>query len=58
MMHVCFICNFPRLEFDKNGEGFEKHIEKDHNLWNYVYFILFLTSKNTSDHNGIESMIY
>lgn len=36
----------------------EAHIEKDHKLWNYVYYILYLESKNSSDHNGIESLIY
>lgn len=44
--------------FDKYAEGMEKHIEKDHNLWNYVYYVLHLYIKDFSDHNGIESWIF
>ena len=34
MHNVCYICNYPRMIFDKNCEGgFVRHIEKDHNLW-------------------------
>lgn len=34
MHNVCYICNYPRMIFDKNAEGgFIRHIEKDHNLW-------------------------
>jgi hypothetical protein len=58
MLNVCFICNHPRLMFDKYAEGMEKHIEKDHNLWNYVYYVLHIYSKDYSDHNGIESWIF
>jgi len=58
VVNVCFICNFPRLDFDKYSEGgFTRHIEKDHNLWNYVYYMVHLDSKDTSDHTGIESHI-
>lgn len=58
MVNVCFICNHPRLVFDKYCEGgFERHIAKDHNLWMYVYYMVHLYSKDTSDHTGIESMI-
>ena len=56
MHNVCYICNYPRMIFDKNAEGgFTKHIEKDHNLWQYVYFIVHLKSLNSSDYNGIET---
>jgi len=27
-------------------------------LWNYVYFIIHLKSKDESDFNGVESYIY
>ena len=58
MVNVCFICNNPRLVFDKYCEGgFERHIEKDHNLWSYVFYMVHLDSKDTSDHTGVESNI-
>ena len=58
MHNNCYICNFERMIFDKNSEGgFERHIEKDHNLWEYVYYIVNLSSKDSSDYNGIESYV-
>jgi hypothetical protein len=58
MHNKCFICNFDRLEFDKNAEGgFERHIAKDHNLWQYVYYIVYLDAKDQSDFTGIESYV-
>lgn len=55
-INVCFICNFDRMQFDKSG-GLRKHITDDHNLWNYVYYMVHLESKDRSDHTGVESYI-
>jgi len=58
MVNICFICGHPRLLFDKYCEGgMERHIAKDHNLWMYVFFLLHLQTKNSSDRNGIESYV-
>lgn len=54
----CFICDFERFTFDKESEGgFVRHISKDHNLWYYVYYIVHLQSKETTDYTGIESYV-
>ena len=47
------------LTFERGGQqgGFLRHIMKDHNLWQYVYYIVHLNSKNSSDYDGIESYI-
>ena len=37
--------------------GFGFHIEQDHEVWNYVFFIIHLCSKDKSDMNGVESNI-
>jgi hypothetical protein len=58
MHNKCYICNFERLIFDKNAEGgFIRHIEHDHNLWEYVYYIVHLDAKDSSDYTGIESYV-
>jgi hypothetical protein len=57
MKNKCFICNFDRFTFDKEANGFEDHITKDHCLWFYVYYIVHLQSKDTTDHSGIESYV-
>lgn len=56
--NVCFMCNLDRYTIDRDtNEGFDFHTEKDHNLWNYVYFIIHLQQKEPSDFNGTESYI-
>ena len=54
----CYICNFEREVFDNNTEGgFVRHIKHDHNLWNYIYYIVHLNAKDSSDYNSIESYV-
>jgi len=59
MFNYCYICNYERIVFDKADPegGFLRHIEKDHNLWWYVFYIVHLESKETSDLSGIESYV-
>jgi len=58
MVNVCFVCNFERLLFEKYSEGgMARHIAADHNLWMYVYYMVHLYTKDTSEHTGIESFV-
>ena len=46
------------MPFDKHCEGgMERHIKSDHNMWAYVYYIVHLKSKPSSDLTGTESYI-
>eukprot|EP00743_Colponemidia_sp_Colp-15_P008508 GILK01009255.1.p1 GENE.GILK01009255.1~~GILK01009255.1.p1 ORF type:complete len:1334 (-),score=217.51 GILK01009255.1:107-3976(-) len=45
-LNRCFICHHPRELFERHNISFEKHIKRDHMMWNYVYFIVYLKSKN------------
>jgi hypothetical protein len=55
-MHTkCFICNIDRYTFDRNSYGFEKHIAEDHNVWQYLYFLVHLQEKDSTEYNGTES---
>ena len=33
------------------------HVNEDHEVWNYVYFLIHLQIKDKSDMNGVESYI-
>jgi hypothetical protein len=46
----CFICNKTRddLEKEYGANGFDNHINQQHNLWDYLFFIAYLNSKNTT----------
>ena len=58
MLNRCYICNLEKMVFDKNAEGgFTKHIDDDHNLWYYVYYLVHLDLKDSSDYSGVESYV-
>lgn len=51
----CFICSIERYVFDKNSYGYSAHIKQDHNVWQYLYFLVHLKCKDPTEFNGIES---
>lgn len=58
MKNVCYICGLNRQALDRDtDEGFEMHVNEDHEVWNYVYFLIHLQIKDKSDMNGVESYI-
>jgi inositol 1,4,5-triphosphate receptor type 1 len=54
----CFICSLPNHEFERRAKGFEDHVKKEHNMWTYIYFSIYLDTIDTSDHNAIEKFVY
>lgn len=38
--------------------NFDHHIENEHNVWHYLYFIYYLLSKSTTEFTGPESYVY
>jgi len=58
-INFCYICNNGKVDFEKQQlGGFGKHIEDDHNLWFYVFYIVHLKTKSFSDYTGVESYVY
>lgn len=57
MKNICFVCGLDRYVFDKNADGFDNHIERDHQVWNYLFYIYFLSKKSSTDYNGIETEV-
>ena len=51
---------FKKTELDKyyNQNGFNEHINLDHNLWNYMFVIFNIMKKNYHDLITIDLMIY
>lgn len=58
MKNRCFICHLERYVFDKNAKSFDIHIERDHNLWNYLYYIYHIKTTDKTEFNGIESYVF
>ena len=47
-----------RSEFVNRDVTYEEHIERDHNLWFYLYFIVYLKSKRSTEFTGSECYVY
>ncbi|XP_069046498.1 inositol 1,4,5-trisphosphate-gated calcium channel ITPR3 isoform X1 [Lepisosteus oculatus] len=54
---TCFICGLERDKFDNKTVSFEEHIKIEHNIWNYLYFIVLVREKNKTDYTGPESYV-
>jgi len=54
---LCFICGIEKQTFDRASDepnGFLTHIKIDHNMWNYLYFIMLLWEQDKDDDDGLE----
>ena len=54
---ICFICGLDKASSGKTGQRFEEHINKEHNLWTYIDFILGLKFLDVQDTNAINSYV-
>ena len=54
----CYICQITRDECLMKNIDFETHIEKVHNMWNYVYFLNYLYLNNPLNFNWIENSVW
>lgn len=47
-----------RYHFEKAGIDFEKHRKFEHNIWDYVSFLIIMDEKTEKDCNGIEGELF
>jgi hypothetical protein len=52
--NVCFVCQLTREKASSKLCNFDEHIKKDHLVWNYVNFIIYLFINNYNDFNQYE----
>uniref|UniRef100_A0AC34QF85 Inositol 1,4,5-trisphosphate receptor n=1 Tax=Panagrolaimus sp. JU765 TaxID=591449 RepID=A0AC34QF85_9BILA len=57
LKNTCFICGLERGRFDNQRVTFEEHNETEHNLWHYLYFIVWLQIKDETEFTGPESYV-
>ncbi|GAA48211.1 inositol 1 4 5-triphosphate receptor type 1 [Clonorchis sinensis] len=53
----CCVCGLQRPVFEQNGLSFDAHVKSEHNIWNYVYFVVLLRTKNPAEYTGPESYV-
>ena len=60
--NVCTICSLKKdkiIKVYKNyGKSYETHLKIDHNIFNYIFYIIYLYKKEKTELNGMESYIY
>uniref|UniRef100_A0A8C3GAC5 Ryanodine receptor 2 n=1 Tax=Cyclopterus lumpus TaxID=8103 RepID=A0A8C3GAC5_CYCLU len=54
----CFICGIGNDYFDTVPHGFETHTLQEHNLANYLFFVMYLINKDETEHTGQESFVW
>uniref|UniRef100_A0A665VDB3 Ryanodine receptor 2b (cardiac) n=1 Tax=Echeneis naucrates TaxID=173247 RepID=A0A665VDB3_ECHNA len=54
----CFICGIGSEYFDTVPHGFETHTLEEHNLANYLFFLMYLINKDETEHTGQESYVW
>jgi hypothetical protein len=62
MTSLCFVCGIEKNDFDDaaNGDstkGFQPHIKEEHNMWNYLFFLLYLKHKDKTEYTGAETFV-
>ncbi|KAM7433039.1 Inositol 1 [Porites harrisoni] len=57
LKNTCFICGLDRSAFDNKAVSFDEHINSEHNMWHYLYFIVLLKVKDTTEFTGPESYV-
>ncbi|XP_077975839.1 ryanodine receptor 2-like isoform X3 [Styela clava] len=54
----CFICTIGNDYFDQVPHGFETHTMQEHNLANYMFFLMHLINKDETEYTGQETYVW
>lgn len=54
----CFICGIGKDYLDKIPHGFDIHVQKEHNLANYLFFLMYLINKDETEYTGQETHVW
>lgn len=56
--NTCFICNIDREDFETANVPFGDHIKNDHNMWKYLWYMIYLEKKNRTEFDGVEQYCF
>lgn len=59
LKEVCNICDAPRKHIEEQGLNFSNHIEREHNIWSYIYFFIYVRRQKDEqlvDHSLIQKV--
>lgn len=58
MESKCFICSMEKVYLDAVPHGFEQHVQQEHNLANYMFFLMHLINKPDTEYTGQETYVW
>jgi len=58
VLNTCFICNITREVFETENLSFYSHIKEDHNMWQYLWYFIYLDEKDPTEFTGVEQVCY
>jgi hypothetical protein len=56
--NVCYICQLTRDDCLKKNMDFDSHVNKEHFVWNYLYFLTYLHINDPNNFNSIENKVW
>ena len=56
-LFYCIGLGLERGKFENKEVTFEEHIAKEHSLWHYLYFIVHIKTKESTEFTGPESYV-
>ena len=56
--NICFICQLSSDACMTRNIDFDKHVNEEHNIWNYVYFLAYLYLGNPNNFNRVENSVW
>jgi len=57
MQSICFICGLDGDTFQRQALGFKNHTKFDHNVWNYLYYLIYLDEKEEDEYTYVEEYV-
>lgn len=54
---MCLCAGLERDKFDNKTVTFEEHIKVEHNMWHYLFFIVLVKVKDSTEYTGPESYV-
>lgn len=55
--NICFICGVERDTLEKKSINFNQHCKEEHNVWDYVDYMITIRLKNIQDLNATNSYV-
>jgi len=56
--NICFVCGISANTFQQKALGHRHHLKKDHKLWNYLYFFVYLDVKDRDEFTAAEDYVF